>query len=154
MSHAVVSSKKVRKTLVERVSECTVKDPSEHAKRQVSELDKTAKASQLKRKLARESIDNNTKELVKLDEQIRSIKLNYDPLCTQLQENKEKKEHLMKVLAQCTAQEHQIMGTVKETVIARRIDDNKLTKKLVTVKLAMERGFDTTDVNSTFKQHK
>jgi hypothetical protein len=50
-------------------------DPSEHAKRQVSELDKTAKRSMAKRKAVTENIASNTKQLAQLDHQIASLRI-------------------------------------------------------------------------------
>lgn len=47
---------KSRKTLVELQSTYGVKDPSEHAKRQVGDLDKTAKKSKAKKKFMQEQV--------------------------------------------------------------------------------------------------
>ncbi len=60
MSHTKdlsASQAKIRKTLVQLAGETTVQDPATHAKRQVSELDKTAKRSLAKRKAANELVE-------------------------------------------------------------------------------------------------
>ena len=64
------SSQQKRKTLVQLQSEIGVRDPAAHAKLQVEELDKTAKASQLKRKKCNEQIEADKKEIENLNEQI------------------------------------------------------------------------------------
>jgi hypothetical protein len=42
--------KKIRKTILQQAAESQVRDPAQHAKNQVSELDKTAKRSIEKRR--------------------------------------------------------------------------------------------------------
>lgn len=69
---ASVTAKK-RMTLVQQQSLIGVTDPSAHAKRQVSELDKTAKKSKEKRKLCNEQMASDSKELAYLEEQIKAL---------------------------------------------------------------------------------
>lgn len=64
-----------RKTLVEQAGEPNVRDPAAHAKRQVEELDKTAKRSQNRRKKTQESIEADNKEIAQLQEQIDMLKV-------------------------------------------------------------------------------
>ena len=52
-----------RKTLLQLQGEVEVKDPSSHAKKQVAELDKTAKKSLAKRKACTDQIAADKKEL-------------------------------------------------------------------------------------------
>lgn len=66
-----MNSSKARKTLIQLTSETQVRDPAAHAKLQVSELDKTAKRSQAKRKECNEAIEADNKELLHIEEQIR-----------------------------------------------------------------------------------
>ena len=68
-----LNTAKKRMTLVEQQGLIGVADPSAHAKRQVSELDKTAKKSKEKRKLCNEQMAADTKELAYLDEQIKAL---------------------------------------------------------------------------------
>ena len=55
-----------------------VRDPAAHAKRQVSELDKTAQRSLAKRKNCTDQLDADTKELQHINDQIERIKTRYD----------------------------------------------------------------------------
>jgi len=68
---------KKRMTLVEQQSLMGVTDPSAHAKRQVAELDKTAKKSKEKRKLCNEQMEADTKELAYLEDQIKALHHKY-----------------------------------------------------------------------------
>ena len=144
---------KKRMTLVQKQSTYGVKDPAEHAKRQVSELDKTAKKSQEKRKICNEQMNADKKELALLDEQIRAIHHNYDPLCVQLEENVQKRKELIKTLEACQKQEQAVMGDMKMTVVRRNQDDSKFNRRMATEHLRDLRGFGT-DPSSTFKQTK
>ena len=140
-----------RKTLLQLQGEVTVKDPSAHAKKQVAELDKTAKKSLAKRKACNEQLASDRKEIERLEVQIAQIHRQYDPLCESLKEAKDKKQALLRTLEQCSQEEKRMMSTMSETVTARKQDDSKLTRALATQKLEMERGFDL-GPTSTFKQ--
>lgn len=59
-------------------SECKVKDPAAHARHQVSELDKTAKNSQMKRKQCINQIEADEKEVQHIEEQIERLRVRYD----------------------------------------------------------------------------
>ena len=142
-----------RKTLMDRAKEATVRDPSEHAKRQVGELDKTAKASQLKRKSCLSQIESDEKEIAKIDVQIDRINVRYNPLCQQLEEGKQKREHLLKMLEQCNRDQKSIMNDSKNIVNSRRIDESKLSKSMASLQLQLVRGF-SVEPDTTFKQTK
>ena len=152
-SGAVEVASVVRKSLVERAGEVKVKDPSSHAKRSVEELDKTAKKSLAKRKLCDEQLEADQKELHLIEEQIKNIRLRYDPLVQLLKENKEKKENLIKTLESCNTEEKNLMVNMKSTVHSRLKDDSKVSSKNATLQLAALRGF-TMDSDSTFHQKK
>ena len=59
-----------RRTLLQRASEVHVKDPGAHARHCVSELDKTAKKSALKRKQCNDQITEDLNQISHIDEQI------------------------------------------------------------------------------------
>lgn len=63
-----------RKTLMQLQSETTVRDPAAHAKNQITELDKTAKRSLDKRSKCTLQIEQDSKELAQIEEQIQRIK--------------------------------------------------------------------------------
>ena len=142
---------KVRKTLLQLQSEVTVKDPSAHAKKQVAELDKTAKKSLAKRKACNEQLASDRKEIARLEQQIAQIHRQYDPLCEGLKDAKERKQALLKTLEQCSQEEKRMMGEMSNTVTQRKQDDSKLCRKMATQKLETERGFDL-GPTSTFRQ--
>lgn len=144
-------AKRERKTLLQLQGEVEVKDPSAHAKKQVAELDKTAKTSLSKRKACNDQILTDKKELERLEEQIAQIHRSYDPLCRTLLENKEKKESLVKMLEQCKLEERRMMGSMSQTVMVRKQDDSKLQKKMASQLLERERGFGMGS-ETTFKQ--
>ena len=148
---APTSTNKPRKTLLQLQSEVTVKDPSAHAKKQVSELDKTAKRSLAKRKACNEQLASDKAEISYLEHQIAQIHRKYDPLCQNLKEAKERKAALIKTLEQCSQEEKRMMGSMSATVVARKQDDSKLCRRMATQKLELERGF-TLGVESTFHQ--
>ena len=79
MEEKKASSKKppARKTLMQLQSETTVRDPAAHAKNQITELDKTAKRSLDKRSKCTLQIEEDTKELAQIEEQIQRIKHRY-----------------------------------------------------------------------------
>jgi len=74
MSDAKATNFPKKLTLVEQQSLVQVRDPSSHAKRQVSELDKTAKRSLAKRKACNDQIEADKKELEEINHQIERIK--------------------------------------------------------------------------------
>lgn len=142
---------KERKTLMQRVAEVQVRDPSEHAKRQVSELDKTAKHSAAKRKACEDQMEADRKELAQIQDQIDFIHSRYDPLVTWLNEAHEDKKRLIETLEQCKREEKRIMSETKETVDTRKMDDSKFRKRMVTMELSRLRGYTLTP-ESTFYQ--
>ncbi len=101
-------TKKPRKTLLQLQSETTVRDPSQHAKHQMSELDKSAKKSALKRKACNDQIESDLKEIHHLTDQIDRINLRYLPLCDALQEMEDRKKHLLQLLESCVKEEKQV----------------------------------------------
>lgn len=104
----MIKGEKSRKTLVQLQSECGVKDPAHQAKLAVSELDKTAKNSQAKRKKCIDQIDSDQHEIDHIDHQIAQIKERYDPLCAGLKEKEEQKKMMIKVLERCVADNHTV----------------------------------------------
>ena len=144
-------NKPPRKSLIERASEVTVRDPAAHARKAVSELDKTAKNSMAKRKGCKDQLAADEKELHHLDDQIARIKVRYDPLCAQLSEQKELKAHLLKKLAECEAEERRIIGDTKKVVVERMQDDSKFQRKMASHQLEMQRGY-SLNPSSTFHQ--
>jgi len=80
MSHGATTgapghAPKARKTLVEQASEVHIRDPAQHTRHQVSELDKQAKGSMMKRKFRLEQIDADNKEIAHINEEIRSLRV-------------------------------------------------------------------------------
>ena len=140
-----------RLTLVQQQSLMGVNDPSGHAKRQVAELDKTAKRSGERRKLCEAQMAADAKELAQLDEQIKSAHRSYDPLCIQLEENIKRRKELIETLESCRKQENQVMGEMKYTVVNRNQEDTKFNRKMITQSLKDLRGYGI-DASSTFKQ--
>ena len=144
------TSKGKRLTLLQQQSLVGVNDPSGHAKRQVAELDKTAKRSGERRKLCEEQMAYDMRELEQLDQQIQSVHRNYDPLCSQLQENMKRRNELVRTLESCRKQENLVMSDMKFTVINRNQEDTKFNRKIVTQRLRNIRGYGI-DPSSTFK---
>jgi len=144
---------KKRLTLVEQQKLVGVKDPSQHAKRQVGELDKTAKKSKAKRKFCTEQMEGDKKEIAKIDEQLASIHMTYDPLCENLQDKLEKKAHLLQLLAQCKKSEKDMMTNMKQMVNQNMVKNYKQNRQAASFKLELERGFNL-DKDSTFRQSK
>lgn len=142
---------KERKTLMQRVAEVQVRDPSEHAKRQVSELDKTAKNSAAKRKACEDQMEADQKELALIQEQLDFIHSRYDPLVDWLKQAHDDKKRLIETLESCKKEEKRIMSETKETVDTRRMDDSKFRKKMVSLDLERLRGY-TLKPESTFYQ--
>ena len=141
----------MRLTLVQQQSMVGVNNPSAHAKRQVAELDKTAKKSGERRKLCNEQMTQDMKELVQLDEQIKSVHRSNDPLCEQLEENIKRRKELVETLESCRKQENRVMSEMKLTVTSRNQEDTRFSRKMVTQKLEIIRGY-SIDSSSTFKQ--
>ena len=69
-----MTKKSSRKTLMQLQTETTVRDPAAHAKNQITELDKTAKRSLDKRSKCTLQIEEDTKALAQIEEQIQRIK--------------------------------------------------------------------------------
>lgn len=151
MSKTKGSEPKVRKTLMELASETTVRDPASHARHQVSELDKTAKRSQAQRKKCNDQIEADNKEIAKLTEQISRLRKKYDPLCEHLAQAKEQKQNLLKTLSVCVQDEKKIMQETKGVIQVRRLEESKMTKRMGTMELELERGY-TLRTESTFHQ--
>jgi hypothetical protein len=147
------STEKLRKTLLEQASESNVRDPAAHAKRQVEELDKTAKRSQLRRRLTQESIEADDKEIAQLHEQIEMLLVRYDPLVEHLNDSMAKKKELEQILEHCLKDQKNIMGNVKGVIFERRIEDSKNTKKMGSYELEKLRGYNLKP-ESTFYQGK
>lgn len=72
-----------RKTLVQLQAETTVRDPAAHAKNQITELDKTAKRSLDKRTKCTLQLEEDSKSLGQIEEQIQRIRLRYVGICIQ-----------------------------------------------------------------------
>ena len=102
------SKDKMRKTLIDRVKETTVRDPAAHARLQVTELDKTAQRSAARRKACNDQIDSDNKEISKIDDQLALLRLRYDPLCQHLTEAKEQRAHLQATLESCMQEEMKV----------------------------------------------
>ena len=119
----------------------------------MEELDKTAKKSSEKRKICNEQMAHDKKELAHLEEQIKAIHHNYDPLCIQLEENIKKKKDLLEKLNACQKEEHRVMGVMKNTLNQRKIDDAKLIRKMVSQQLKDLRGY-SLEPESTYYQKK
>jgi hypothetical protein len=75
MSHGISgkSSGKPRRTLLERASEVHIRDPAQHTRHQVAELDKQAKSSIMRKKLQLDQIEADTKEIAFIDDEIKRI---------------------------------------------------------------------------------
>ena len=128
-----------------------MKDPSEHAKRQVAELDKTAKRSKEKKKAMLEQVDSDTKEIARIDEQLAAIHRTYDPLVAGLADKQAKKANLVALLEKCKNQEKSMMGTMKGMVNENVVRNFKQNRNMASYKLEVERGF-TVKPESTFRQ--
>jgi hypothetical protein len=63
-----------RKTIMERAREVNIKDPAAFSRQQVSELDKTAKNSQAKRKQCIAQVESDNQEIAHIEAQIARIK--------------------------------------------------------------------------------
>jgi vacuolar-type H+-ATPase subunit I/STV1 len=112
MSQPVKAPAKERRTIMQLASVPNVRDPAAHAKHQVSELDKTAKASQLKRKQCLQAIDDDKKELEHVEDQIARLMQRYVPLCSQLEDKTAHRKGLMELLSQCMEEEKKVTGSL------------------------------------------
>jgi hypothetical protein len=142
---------KERTSLVDMQSTYGVKDPSEHAKRQVADLDKTAKKSRLKQKMMQEQVESDTRELARIEEQLAGIHKIYDPLVAGLEEKQKKRAELVKLLDQCKVQEQGMMQNMKGMVSENVSRSFKQSRQAASFKLEVERGF-TVKPESTFRQ--
>lgn len=138
-----------RKTLAEQASEVNIRDPAQHTKRQVSELDNQAKGGLAKRKHRLEQIDRDSSEIAHIDEEIGRIKMRYDPLCIALKDRQQRRKELIATLESCIKDEKRIMGDTKGTVYQRRIDEMKLNRSMCSTEMAVLRGY-TVTAESTF----
>ncbi len=100
-----------RKTLLDRQSETQIADPAAHAKKQVAELDKTAKRSLDRRKFVTEQLERDRKEVEHIDHQIEQINERYLPLCQHLEEAQAQKLSLTRILGSCIKDEKQVRRT-------------------------------------------
>jgi hypothetical protein len=64
-----------RRTILEQAGDIKIRDPAAFSRHQVSELDKTAKNSMLKRKICQDQIESDTREIEHIDAQIARIKV-------------------------------------------------------------------------------
>jgi chromosome segregation ATPase len=142
---------KPRKTLMQLQGEVGVTDPSQHARRQVSELDKTAQRSLAKKKFTMDQMASDTKELKHLDKEINELRKGYDPLCRDLAEKEKKRKELIKQLESCKNHNINILKEIKGTVVGSRLQDMKLFSKMAKQNLEVQRGY-TLGPSSTFKQ--
>ena len=63
-----------RKTLVERASQVTIRDPEAHTRHQAAELDKSAKSSFASKKHRLDQIERDQKDMKFIDDEILRIK--------------------------------------------------------------------------------
>jgi len=146
-----MGGKKPRKTLLQLQDEVGVSDPAAHAKRQVGELDKTAQRSLAKRKFITDQLASDAKELKYIQHEMDELNKTYIPLCEQLDKKIEKRKNFLKQLDTCLKQQKGIFDTIKGTVGQRKLDDSKLSRKMATLKLQVERGY-SLGMDSTFRQ--
>lgn len=140
-----------RISLVTQQTMVGVKDPSDHARRQVKELDKTAKKSKDKRKATLEQIEADKKEIAQIDKRLAEIHREYDPLVKALEEKLEKKKHLQAMLEQCKKTQKEMMGSMKTMVNENMVRSYKQNARDATFKLETLRGYNLKP-ESTFKQ--
>ena len=151
MSHDVGGEKKSRRTIADQAQDINIRDPAQHTRHQVSELDKQAKSGMAKRKFRLEQIDHDTKEIAQIDDEIFRIKQRYDPLCKSLEERKLRRKELLETLESCVKEEKRIMGETIQTVGQKKIDEMKLSRSFCSLELAIQRGYTVTP-ESTFYQ--
>lgn len=108
MSHDV-GEKKSRRTIADQAQEINIRDPAQHTRHQVSELDKQAKSGIAKRKYRLEQIEHDQKEINQIDDEIFRIKQRYDPLCKSLEERRQRRKELLATLESCVKEEKRIM---------------------------------------------
>lgn len=140
-----------RLTLVQQQSLIGVKDPSDHARRQVKELDKTASKSKGKRQATMEQIESDKKELKRIEMRLAEIHRIYDPLCENLGDKLEKRKHLMEMLEQCKKTQKDMMSDMKVMVNQNMVRNYKQNAKEASFKLEVQRGYNLKP-ESTFKQ--
>ena len=152
MSHVPQKDKNGNRiSLVTQQTMVGVKDPSEHARRQVKELDKTAKKSKDKRKAMLEQIVADKKEIAQIDKRLAEIHREYDPLVESLKDKLEKKKHLQTMLDQCKKTQKDMMGDMKHMVNQNMVRSYKQNARDATFKLESLRGYNLKP-ESTFKQ--
>ena len=153
MNHSTGNSKTggKRLTLVQQQTLVGVKDPSDHARRQVKELDKTASKSKYKRQATMEQIEADKKEIKRIDVQLAEIHRIYDPLCANLEENSEKRKNLIEMLEQCKKTQKDMMSEMKDMVNQNMVRSYKQNAKEASFRLEVQRGYNLKP-ETTFKQ--
>lgn len=151
MNHDVGGEKKLRRSIAEQAQDINIRDPAQHTRHQVSELDKQAKSGMTKRKFRLEQIDHDTKEIAQIDDEIFRIKQRYDPLSKSLEERKQRRKELLETLESCLKEEKRIMGETIQTVGQKKIDEMKLSRSFCSLEMAIQRGYTVTP-ESTFYQ--
>ena len=146
-----MSSKKPRKTLIQLQNEVGVSDPAAHAKRQVGELDKTAQRSLAKRKFITNQLASDAKELKHIQHEIDELNKSYLPLCKQLEDKLERRKKFLQQLDLCLQQQKGIFDTIRGTVSQRKLDDSKLSRKMASLNLQVQRGY-SLGMDSTYRQ--
>lgn len=141
----------MRRTIADQAQEINIRDPAQHTRHQVSELDKQAKSGMAKRKFRLEQIDHDTKEIAQIDDEIFRIKQRYDPLCKALHERRERRKELLATLESCLKEEKRIMGETISTVGQKKIDEMKLSRSFCSLEMSIQRGYTVTP-ESTFYQ--
>ncbi len=94
------------------IAETKIADPASHAKKQVAELDKTAKRSLEKRKFVTEQLEKDRKEIEHIEHQIEQINERYLPLCQNLTDAQERKAALLAVLDECIKDEKRVSSFI------------------------------------------
>jgi chromosome segregation ATPase len=93
---------------------CVYRDPIAHAKRQVSELDRTATKSEGKRKAVQDQQAVQEKELHFIEQRLAELRSRYEPLCAQLEEKKARRR-MMQEAFERQKQEQQRVGVEPES---------------------------------------
>jgi hypothetical protein len=104
-----------------------------------------------KKKDKMDEIERDMKEIAQIDDLVRQLKLRYDPLCEHLERKLEVKRMMVEKMDSSILEERRIMGDTKGTVNMRKMDDMKLTRRMVTGELQSLRGY-TLQPESTFYQ--
>jgi DNA repair ATPase RecN len=140
-----------RLTLVHQQTLVGVKDPSDHARRQVKELDKTATKSKSKRQATFDQIEADKKEIRQIEARLAEIHRIYDPLCANLEEKLQKRKHLVEMLEKCKGTEKDMMSNMKHMVNSNMVRNYKQNARDASFKLETLRGYNMKP-EGTFKQ--